>query len=49
MSELILKTKTGAEFWTDTDDCTAEGNFNVFSLLTLTAGRELVFMTRRHG
>lgn len=30
MSELILKTKTGAEFWTDTDDCTAEGNFNVF-------------------
>ena len=30
MSELILKTKAGAEFWTDTDDCTAEGNFNVF-------------------
>lgn len=30
MSELILKTKTGAEFWTDTDDCTAEGDFNVF-------------------
>lgn len=30
MSELILKTKTDAEFWTDTDDCTAEGNFNVF-------------------
>lgn len=30
MSELILKTKAGAEFWTDTDDCTAEDNFNVF-------------------
>ena len=30
MSELILKTKAGAEFWTDTDDCTAEGDFNVF-------------------
>ena len=30
MSELILKTKAGAEFWTDTDDCTAEGHFNVF-------------------
>lgn len=30
MSELVLKTRAGAEFWTDTDDCTAEGNFNVF-------------------
>lgn len=30
MSELILKTRAGGEFWTDSDDCTAEGNFNVF-------------------
>lgn len=30
MSELILKTVSGSEFWRDSDDCTAPGNFNIF-------------------
>ena len=30
MSELILKTVSSSEFWRDSDDCTAPGNFNIF-------------------
>ena len=30
MAELILKTSQGSEFWRDSDDCTKEGNFNIF-------------------
>ena len=30
MSELILNTRAGGEFWTDSLDCTADDHFNVF-------------------